>query len=195
MLAAHVRAFGHPSRVDPERFQLIAPFEKDPSKWLDRPWTDRYSGKRYEITTRGYTGGIGVARVKSYGEVISEFRGHREDKSLAPEGSLCAPETCGLLRRRPVVVRDVKYIGKESNRLDDVEAKLVHAEGDVLSSFERPVDLIYLLREIPTAELMVAMKRDRSTIKRWKAGQTRPRAQARSSLARLFQQSHHTSGG
>jgi hypothetical protein len=80
VLAAHVSAIGHPSLADPERFQLIAPYERDPQKWLGLPWINRYGGKRYDLTTKVHTGGVGIACVQSYGEVISEFQGHRENK-------------------------------------------------------------------------------------------------------------------
>ncbi len=46
LLAAHVRPFGHPEGVDPARFQLVAPFEKDPGKWAGLPWTNRATGVR-----------------------------------------------------------------------------------------------------------------------------------------------------
>ena len=41
LLAAHVKPFGHPDDVDPERFQLFAPYETDPANWERLPWVDR----------------------------------------------------------------------------------------------------------------------------------------------------------
>lgn len=52
MLSAHIAQLGHPEEADPTRFHLIAPYETDSSKWLDLPWTDRYSGERFEATQR-----------------------------------------------------------------------------------------------------------------------------------------------
>jgi len=60
LLTCHVRVFGHPSDVDPERFHLIAPYESDPERWTDIEWIDQYSGKPYRITTEGHHGGRGV---------------------------------------------------------------------------------------------------------------------------------------
>lgn len=34
-----------------ERLHLIAPFERDPDKWLEMEWTDIYTGNRHRITT------------------------------------------------------------------------------------------------------------------------------------------------
>ena len=50
MLAAQVADLGHPKGVDPEHFQLIAPFNSDARQWLKMRWTDRYSGRSYRVT-------------------------------------------------------------------------------------------------------------------------------------------------
>src|SRR5262249_27389464 len=71
VLAAPVKPMGHPVGVDPEKFQLIASYEPDPRKWLRAMWVNRYDGTAYPITT--YDGGdSGVARVKSYQDVLEE---------------------------------------------------------------------------------------------------------------------------
>jgi hypothetical protein len=43
LLTCHVRAFGHPSGADPDRFHLIAPYESDPERWTDLEWIDQYT--------------------------------------------------------------------------------------------------------------------------------------------------------
>lgn len=56
LITCHVKPFGHPPGVNPERFHLIAPYESDARKWLKMDWIDQYSkdsGKRYRITTEG----------------------------------------------------------------------------------------------------------------------------------------------
>lgn len=42
------------------------------------------------------------ARAKSYGQVLREYRRHREDKFNSPDGQRCRFATQGLLQRRPV---------------------------------------------------------------------------------------------
>jgi hypothetical protein len=51
LLVGHVRPFGYPEGVNPARFQLVAPYESDATKWLRLPWTDRYSGRRIPAST------------------------------------------------------------------------------------------------------------------------------------------------
>jgi hypothetical protein len=76
LLSCHVKPFGYPPDVDPEKFHLVAPYVPDPECWVDLPWIDQYSGKQYEITTEGFHGSRGVARVKTYGAVLREYVFH-----------------------------------------------------------------------------------------------------------------------
>ena len=50
MLSAQVADLGHPRGVDPQRFQLVAPYNPDPRQWLKMRWMDRYSGEKYGVT-------------------------------------------------------------------------------------------------------------------------------------------------
>ena len=127
LLTCHVRAFGHPSDVDPERFHLIAPYESDPERWTNIEWIEQYSGTPYRITTEGHHGGRGVARVKTYGDVFDEYEWHLESKSADANGQPASKQTIGLLQRRHIAIDHVIYIGRESNQLEDVEAGLVRA--------------------------------------------------------------------
>ena len=63
---------------------------------------------------------------------------HPEAKSAAPNGGSCTRDTVGLLRRRPVESLGVTYIGKEPNRVEDVERGLVHQWRDVRETFRQP---------------------------------------------------------
>jgi hypothetical protein len=81
LLSCHVKQFGYPPDVDPEKFHLVAPYVPDPECWVDLPWIDQDSGKQYEITTEGFHGSRGVARVKTYGEVLREYEFHLGAKS------------------------------------------------------------------------------------------------------------------
>src|SRR4029078_12073514 len=43
LLSCHVKAFGHPRGVNPERFHLVAPYEINPTRWVKMLWTDQYT--------------------------------------------------------------------------------------------------------------------------------------------------------
>jgi len=76
--------------------------------------------------------------VKTYADVIAEYRVHPESKSLRPDGHPCSQRSLGLLLRRPVIAKAVRYIGKESNKLDDREAGLIDDTGEVVTEYRYP---------------------------------------------------------
>jgi hypothetical protein len=131
----HVRAFGHPHGSDPERFQLVAPYESDSRRWLTMEWIDRYSDNTYRIRTTGNHGDRRTARVKTYGDVIEEYEYHPESKCADASGQPSGKQTLGLLQRRHVRVDSITPIGKESNSLEDVQAGLVHDEQNVYTIY------------------------------------------------------------
>jgi len=101
LLTVHIAPFGHPQGVDPKEFRLIAPFEKDPSRWLRLPWIDIHSGDTYAIATEA-NADARLARVKSYAEVFSEYVTHPEPKSAGSNGP-CSRSDRGVLDRQVVV--------------------------------------------------------------------------------------------
>ena len=96
------------------------------------------TGKTYRITTAGYHGNRNTARVKTLGEVLSEYEFHPEAKCADLAGKPCGKQTTGLLQRRHIRVEQIKYIGKESNSLEDVETGLIHSEQNVYTEYPDP---------------------------------------------------------
>jgi len=181
LLSCHVKPFGYPPEVDPEKFHLVAPYVPDPECWVDLPWIDQYSGKQYEITTEGFHGSRGVARVKTYGEVLREYESHLGAKSADAKGKPSGKQTVGLLRRRHVQVERIIYIGKESNRLEEIEAGVIHSPESVYTEYPDPsrdewqTRILPILKKIPIAALMRVSGRCRSMLVRAMAGRSRPR--------------------
>jgi hypothetical protein len=138
LLSAHVKDFGHPLGVDVERFHLVLPYETDSRKWLKKSWIDQYSGKEYRITTAGYHGDRHTARASTYGDVLRKYEYHPEAKCADTHGKICDKQTVGLLHRRHVLIDQIKYIGKESNNLEEVEAGLEHAQQNVYTEYPDP---------------------------------------------------------
>jgi hypothetical protein len=163
--------------VDPEHFHLFAPWNPDARQWLKMTGVDQYTGKNFRISTIGFTGSEGVARVKTYGDVLAEYRVHPEPKSLGPDGEPCDRSTAGLLRRRSVTGIYIDYVGKESNRLEEVQAGTVHDPGEVLTIISHPRRgawpklILPVLRDSPVTDLARTSGRSQAVIKRIRAGQ------------------------
>jgi hypothetical protein len=199
LLTAFVASFGHPPGVDPAHFHLVAPYEADPRKWAKLPWTNLYdeTGARYRITTfRSDHIAAGVVRDKTYRDVLDEYRAHAETKSLAPDGKECIGPTTGLLCRRPVTALYRMHVGKESNRLEAVDAGLIHDPEEVYTEYVDPQHdpeweaLVTTLKRIPRSWLMHETGLDRSTITRLRNGHTCPTVSTREKLLRAVTARH-----
>ncbi len=140
LISPHVAPLGHPAGADPQHFHLVAPYTKDARQWTKLRWTEVYSGEAFRIATGFGTLGDRTARVQSYGDVIARYQTHPEAKSLGPDGAPCGKRTVGLLQRRPLVLRDLVHIGKETNRLEEVEQGLVHDWDEIQLVFREPRD-------------------------------------------------------
>jgi hypothetical protein len=183
LLSAQVAPLGFPVGVDPEHFHLIASYMSDPRRWTKQVWVDRYTGTRYGITTSIdaalYDGAFVL--VKTYREVLSEYRTHPEAKSLGPDGAVCGRQSIGLLQRRPVTRDSLAYVGKESNRLEEVEAGLVHDPEEVYTEYVDPGNdvwqtlVIPVLKEMPLRLIQVQTGLSRSQIKAARNGHAFPR--------------------
>jgi hypothetical protein len=81
-------------------------------------------------------------------------------------------QTFGLLRRRHVRVERIMYIGKESNRLEEIEAGVIHSPESVYTEYPDPsrdewqTKILPLLKTIPVAALMRVSGRSRSMLVR-----------------------------
>ena len=138
LLTCHVKPFGHPPGADPAHFHLIAPYQLDPKQWTNMEWIDQYSRKSYRISATGPHGTRFMARVKTYGDVLQEYEFHPESKCADTSEKPCSKQTVGLLQRRHIRVGQIKYIGKESNSLEDVQSGLIHSEQSVYTEYPDP---------------------------------------------------------
>lgn len=162
LLVGHVRPFGHPIGVDPTRFQPVAPYEADPTKWRKLPWIDRYSGKRHRVGSADDFDGPETMRLQSYRDVMREFRTHPEAKSADAKGAVCDRRTVGLLRRRAVQETVVAHVGKEANKFEDVEAGVERDPEAIYTEYQHPgrdpwrLQVLPVLRQMPPQELAKA---------------------------------------
>ena len=191
LVTCHVKPFGHPPGVDAERFHLIAPYEADSREWLKKTWIDQYSGNNYRITTTGHHGDRHTARVKTYGEVLREYEVHPESKSADASGKSCGKQTVGLLQRRHVRIDQIKYIGKESNSLEEVEAGLIHSAENIYTEYldrrrdEFQTKILSALRKILPAILEKMSGLSPRMLRDTLAGRSRPYRKNQERLARI----------
>jgi hypothetical protein len=193
ILSCHVAKLGHPVGVNPESFQLIAPYETDPRQWEQMHWIDQYSetAKPYRISTTAPHGSRTVARIKSYGDVLREYEYHPEAKCVDSNGAPCSKQTVGLLGRRHVAIDSISYIGKESNRLEEVEDQSLQAPCDVYTEYPDPrrdewaTKVLPMLKTMPLRELMERTGLPRSTLQAIRAGR-RPHPKNATLLSRLL---------
>ena len=182
LLTCHVRPLGHPPGADPERFQLIAPYESDSRKWLKKKWINQYSGELYNITTAGEHGSRQTARVKTYEDVLREYEFHPESKCADADGNVCDKQAVGLLQRRHIRIEKITYIGKESNKIEDVESALVHSAQEVYTEYPNPrrdewqTKILPALKKLPLEQVvkMCDGKLKRRAIIDLRAGRSRP---------------------
>ena len=194
LITCHVKPFGHPPGVDAGHFHLIAPYDANSRQWLKMIWTDQYSGSDYQITTMGHHGNRNTARVKTYGEALQEYEVHPESKYADATGDPCGKQTVGLLQRRHVRIDLIRYIGKESNNLEDVEAGLVHAVDNVYTEYTDPrrdewrTKIVPALKEIPLSVLQRKSGMSRRMLIYVRTGRRRPHRKNQELLAAIVRQ-------
>lgn len=131
--------------------------------------------------------------MKSYGDVLREYEYHPEAKCADADGKPCGKQTVGLLQRRHIAIDGFDYIGKESNKLEQVEEGGVPAESDVYIVYADPRrdewEAITLpeLRRMKLLELEAKTKLHRRTLQRIRAGQ-RPHPRNRALLISIVRQ-------
>jgi hypothetical protein len=116
---------------------------------------------------------------------------HPEAKSLGPDGEVGVRSTAGLLSRRAVNIATIRHIGKEANRLEDVDAGVVGELGDVVTEYLDPrkdvirtIVLPVLLEEFSEREIARRIGVDHKTIAGIERG-SRPRSSNAEKLLRL----------
>ena len=119
-------------------------------------------------------------------------------RARMPKGKPSGKQTVGLLRRRHVRVERIIYIGKESNRLEEIRVGVIHSPESVYTEYPDPrrdewqTRILPVLKKIPIAALMRLSDKSRSMLVKTLAGRSRPR---RRNLELLKSISPQTWGG
>jgi hypothetical protein len=189
VLSAHLMPGGRSEGLNPKKCHLIAPYTPNPNEWLKVQWVDIHSGRAVRITTK-VEASPAVARVKSIGDVYDEYKTHPESKSAGPDGKPCGPHTRGPLYRRDVHAAYVRLVGKESNKLDEVEHETVPDWEDVREEYLDPkLDtwttlIVPVLKLMPREDLARIVRISPRAIQALRNGHGRPSRAHRTALIR-----------
>ncbi|GAA4403410.1 hypothetical protein [Tsukamurella soli] len=189
LLVAHAAPLGHPPGADPEKFTLIAPYSADATLWAGLMWRNLHDphGPTYRITTEDWDHTLGgqpadLVVVTSYRDVLHRYMRHPEAKSAGPEGNPCRHDTTGLLGRRQVHLTsgNLHHIGKEANKIDDVQAGTVTALDDVVNDYGTPLDILAALvwpciATLSNVDIAARFDVAERTVARWRRKDATPR--------------------
>ena len=134
--------------------------------------------------------------MKTYGDILREYEFHPESKCADADGKVCGKQTVGLLHRRHVVIEQIRYIGKESNNLEQVEAALEHSAENVYTEYldkrrdEWQTKILPALNKATLASLVTACegKLSRRALIDLRAGRSRPHRNNQKMLAGILRE-------
>jgi hypothetical protein len=189
LITPTVTSFNKPLGKAGQSFHLVAPYEKRPEHWLDLDYTDIHSRGTFTISPHHYD--VRTAQVQTYRQVIARYIKHPEPKCLGADGKPCHTETRGILHPRHIDAFHIEQIGKESNRLEEVQAGIPHEPEEVYTLYTDPKRdpwktlTLPVLNRIPPEELKSARLLQESQLREVLAGRAQPRREVKDKLQRL----------
>ena len=149
---------------------LLAPFEKDSSRWITMPHINIHDGTTHTLENPSLP-----VLVQTFEMVFHQYHRHPESKSFASDGTPCKADSAGLLQRYPVTATGFHLIGKETERgweqNDDISTLMPSLVRYGLESGIVDERLRKRLLEIPLAFLEFETGLSRHTIVRARRGQ------------------------
>ena len=190
---ANFLLIAHPDRMESSPLSPVTPFNRELSEWRDLPWMDRHSGDIIEITTKPRDGSYrpGVVRVSTYRDILNDFSWHPEAKSLGARGGKVSRTTRGLLSVRPVHARPYLHlIGKESNKIEEVDAGVVGTDEVTQVEYFNDEDwrtfVLPQLTLLPRRVLIATAEVSERTLRRYLSGSVIPKGKVRQQLEGLL---------
>lgn len=103
-------------------------------------------------------------------------------------------QTVGLLERRHIQIDQIRFIGKESNSLEEVESGTVHSERNVYTEYVDPkrdewsTKILPALKKVPLKVLVEKCrgKLSRSGLIKLRAGHSRPHRKTRELIVSIL---------
>ena len=109
--------------------------------------------------------------------MLEEYEFHEEAKCANSSGAPCDKQTVGLLQRRHVTIQwPPRFVGKESNKLEEVQEGGVADAGDVYTEYPDPrrdewiTEILPQLKALPIRELMRRSRLSRRAVQMIRAG-------------------------
>ena len=104
----------------------------------DRAYSLKSACDAFGVTHGKQTASAHGRVTPAYIDYNEETCSQRKNSRRSFSTSTTLRRTVGLLQRRHIRVAALKYIGKESNKLEDVESGLVHATDSVYTQYPDP---------------------------------------------------------
>ena len=131
-----------------------------------------------------------VAQLRPEGELVTvpEPAPAKFTVRVGPEPK----QTTGMLQRRHIRIEEIKYIGKESNSLEEVESGLTHSAQSVYTEYpdrrrdEWQTKIIPALKKAPLSILAKESGMSRSALKELRAGRSRPHRKNQETLVAIL---------
>jgi hypothetical protein len=127
-------------------------------------------------------------------DILTEYEFHSETKCADSIGKICSKQSRGLLQRRHVQIELIKYIGKESNCLEDVESGLVRSAGTVYTEYSDPrrdewqTKILPVLKKVPLRTLVKMSGMSHRALINIRAGRSRPHRRNREKLVSILKE-------
>lgn len=168
------KVIGYPIGADTENFTLVAPFTSKREAWWGLNCVNVYDGKTYKMALE-HSPKLDTVIAQTFGDILQLYPRRPEYKSLAPDGSACNANTCGLLQRASVQAGKLRYIGKETDRRweEGEDLSLLGFQPMEYESNLIPADenLLTDIRKYGLRELMRRTKLSQHTIEKIRNGQ------------------------
>jgi hypothetical protein len=116
----------------PKRF--VTGYSRNPADWNTADWYNLHNPLNPPIK-------LSQIRVKTFRDVLMEYVRHPETKFLGTDGKPCNMHSTGLLSRRTVRVSAFKHIGKESNRLEEMQDGMIDSWDEVITDYGAPASV------------------------------------------------------
>ncbi len=153
---------GYPGGYNRSNFKYVVPYASDRATWKTLSGINLCDGLQHQMAMTPNEKQDAVVP-ESFRTILRLYCSHPESKSLAPDGSPCAADTRGLLKRASIEASRIVPVGKETDRRWEAGDDMSMLDFQVLD-YEQPVGRMaiadqQLLDEIAKRGMRETMRR------------------------------------